>query len=135
MLERVAHTIRRALNPMNARLLIALFQPLLALLLLAGEPAAVRGALDDAAFARSEDSLKIVGLVKSNAARESDESEMRGLPERSDGDGLDPVAVPADLPRLILDRARIIRVGCSAYPTAPPSHRPCAAPPTGPPFV
>ena len=118
---------------MNARLLIALFQPLLALLLLAGEPAAVRGALDDAALARSEDSLRIVGLVKSNAARESDESEVQGLPERSDRDGPDPFAVPADLPRLILDRAQIFRIGCSAYPTAPPSHRPCAAPPTGPP--
>jgi len=118
---------------MNARLLIALFQPLLALLLLAGEPAAVRGALDDAAFVRTDGSLKIVGLAKSNAARESDESEFRGLPERSDRDGPDPVAAPTDLPRPIFDRARIIRIGCSAYPTAPPSHRPCAAPPTGPP--
>jgi len=38
-------------------------------------------------------------------------------------------------PALILDQARLIRNSRTTYPTAPPSRRPCAAPPTGPPLV
>ena len=36
---------------------------------------------------------------------------------------------------LIIDHSRLIENGRAAYPTAPPSHRRCAAPPTGPPLV
>ena len=36
---------------------------------------------------------------------------------------------------LVIDQARLIENSQAAYPTAPPSHRPCAAPPTGPPLV
>ena len=120
---------------MTPRLLLALLQPLLALLLLAGAPAAGRGAAEGASFVRIERALESVGLTRAGAEHEAGQAEIRGVPERSGGgdDGPAPASTAVTPHDVALDRARFIRIGLSAYPTAPPSHRPCAAPPTGPP--
>jgi hypothetical protein len=44
-------------------------------------------------------------------------------------------ALPGIAPTIVLDHAHLIRIACVSYPNAPPTHRPCAAPPTGPPLV
>jgi hypothetical protein len=49
------------------------------------------------------------------------------------GIGPDWRSLPASPGELTLDRVRFIRIGQVSHPTAPPGHRPCAAPPTGPP--
>lgn len=114
------------------RILLGLLQPLLALLLIAGlaqaEPAAFE---DDSRTPMIEHSLKALALSV-------DSAEHMGLqgdcPAEWDGGGPDTaLRMPGD--QAILDQAYRIRTGRVTYPTASPSHRPCAAPATGPPLV
>ena len=122
-----------------ARLLVGLLQATLAVLLFAGTPASER--------ARSDGSVLLPVAIEVTL-RAIDHSRERGRADhdaqaRADldrlGDGADPDQLDALLGnqafRLVPDRAYLIRVGRTSYPTAPPSYRPCAAPPTGPPLA
>lgn len=121
---------------MSVRLL-ALLQPLLALLLLAGAPnVEVARAPDGRLIRVVEAGSKPLWLHRERSAASS-RAEAKAGPDRLDGDGktLDPAAGAPAAFDLALDRARLIRIGRVGYSTAPPSHRPCAAPPTGPPSL
>ena len=114
-----------------ARILAGLLQPLLALLLAAGVPAVPEqaGHAALAHFAKSHAKLLWVG-AKSAGER----GETRSDAEPSGGaDGSDPIAPAASTPEPGFDR--LARTGCPRLPDRPVplSHRPCAAPPTGPP--
>jgi hypothetical protein len=119
----------------SARFFAALLQPLLALLLLAGAPAAERVPGGHSAFVRVlEGSINALALLPDRT--ESHENLGQGELDQPDGDdGPDHLVLTTEASHQVLDRARIIRIGRASYPTAPPSHRACAAPPTGPPFA
>jgi hypothetical protein len=62
--------------------------------------------------------------------------EPQGDPELSSGlTGPAWLALSPGFDDLLLDRVRRVRVSRTSWPVAPSSHRPCAAPPTGPPSV
>ena len=113
-----------------ARLLAFLIQPMLALLLLAGVPAVEPD--------RQGQRVQVVErLLVLATASHGDAAEWRQdegtATERFDGDdGPDPAVFLPTRPRFIV-RADGIAVGCDFDATAPPRHRVCAAPPTGPP--
>jgi hypothetical protein len=115
------------------RILMALLQPLLALLLMAGaaqaEPCLM---VDERAWTLAEASE-----AASTWDERTDKVSLIVEPssDTSDSDHAAGYVLPPAEPVLVLDQARLIRIGRVAYPTAPPSHRPCAAPPTGPPLV
>jgi hypothetical protein len=117
---------------LSAGSLFAFFvRSLLAVLLLAWPLAAERiradGSVTDHAFT-------ILGLDPEQMV--ADAIAPQGDPERLDGDrGPAWLALAAGTDDLILDQARLVRVSRGPYPTAPVSHRPCAAPPTGPPLA
>ncbi len=112
-----------------ARLLALLIQPMLALLLLAGVPAVE----PDRHGPRVQGVERILALA---TAAQADAGEWRSdgnaEAERLEGGDAPKATLPAFAP-LTLDRAHAIAVGCAFDATAPPRHRPCAAPPTGPP--
>ena len=117
--------------------LLALLQPLLALLLLAGAPGVEVARAPDGRLVRVvEAGSKPLWLYRERSAASS-RAETKAGPDRLDGDSRtpDPVAGAPAAFDLAFDRARLIRIGCVGYSTAPPSHRPCAAPPTGPPSL
>jgi hypothetical protein len=129
--------MRHPLRAMPARLLLSLIQPLLALLLLAGVPSAELMRGQDGKLVRViEAGSKTLWLHRERSAASSS-VEAKAGPDRLDGDDKtpDPVVGAPDLLAFGLDRACLIRIGRACYPTAPPSHRPCAAPPTGPPTL
>jgi len=122
---------------MLARFLVSLIQPLLVLLLLAGVPNVEFARAQDGRLGRVvEAGSKLLWLHRDRPASSS-RIEAKAVPDRPDSDGKtpEPVAGAPDSFGLDLDRARLIRIGRACYPTAPPSHRPCAAPPTGPPSL
>jgi hypothetical protein len=106
---------------------------LLAFLLLAGPLAAERMRVSGSD--RSTDhTLMILGLDPEQVL--ADLVEPQGDPERSNGhSGPAWLALAPGFDDLLLDWARRVRVSRASCPTAPLSHRPCAAPPTGPPSV
>jgi hypothetical protein len=121
---------------MTTRLFVALLQPLLALLLIAGAPLMAHGGSEGPRVEIVDTSFKSLGLARERADQDENRAAAdRGDRDRLDGDGPEPIATLTAPCESILDRARIIRIGRSSYPTAPPSHRPCAAPPTGPPLA
>lgn len=68
---------------------------------------------------------------------EADRTSAAVHPSQEGGDndpGLADLLHATDEP-FIVDWARLIRTRQAARPTAPPSHRHCASPPTGPPLV
>ena len=129
--------VRQTSRVMPARLLLSLLQPLLAFLLLAGMPSAEFVRAQDGRLVRViETGSKSLWLHRERSTASSS-LEAKATPDRLDGDAKtsDPIAGAPDFVVLALDRARLIRIGRACYPTAPPSHRPCAAPPTGPPSL
>ncbi|WP_262027924.1 hypothetical protein [Microvirga sp. Mcv34] len=116
------------------RILLALVQPLLALLLIAGTAQAEPCFYEDRD--RNGAVERILNLSGDLVAPLDDVAASLQAP--ASGGNTDHDAsplLPAVAPMVVLDQARIIRTGRVAYPNAPPSHRPCAAPPTGPPLV
>jgi hypothetical protein len=114
------------------RILLALAQSLLALLLMAGA-AQAKPCLFEARdrIESGESTLNLSGAVI--APLEDTSLSLQAAPSGGDDD---PGSVlPGAAPTIVLDHARLIRISCVSYPNAPPSHRPCAAPPTGPPLV
>ena len=114
------------------RILLALAQSLLALLLLAGA-AQAKPCLFEArdGIGSGESPLSVSGDVV--APVEDTSLYLQAAPGGGDDD---PGSVlPGAAPTIVLDHVRLIRTSCVSYPNAPPSHRPCAAPPTGPPLV
>lgn len=114
------------------RILLALLQPLLALLIVAGAAQAQPCLIEEerlwtvassleAARTWSERTDKPIAALQPSAAQADDHDYGSLIP------------LPETWP--VLDEARLIENGRAAYPTAPPSHRPCAAPSTGPPSV
>ncbi|MBO1908040.1 hypothetical protein J4G37_24505 [Microvirga sp. 3-52] len=113
------------------RILRALLQPLLALLLIAGAAQAeVCLALDERirTIASSSDMASIW-------EDPSDETSVAAPPSSSPYDPGFGHALHSPDVAFVLDQAKLIESSRAAYPTAPPLHRPCAAPPTGPPLV
>ncbi len=108
---------------------------ILAFLLLAGPLAAERMRVSGSD--RSTDrTLTILGLDPEQIL--ADVVEPQDDPERSNGHSGPAwltLALAPGFDDLLLNWARSVRVSRSSCPTAPPSHRPCAAPPTGPPSV
>ena len=125
----------RLLAVNSPRLLLGLLCPLLALLLLAGVPAAQRMGLRDGALVRVvEAGPKLLWLHRDRAAAPSRfnvGTDAAGF-DGSDGDPESKI-VSTVASAVACDHALLERIGLPPYPTAPPSHRPCAAPPTGPP--
>jgi hypothetical protein len=116
------------------RLLVGLLQPLLALLLIAGMPPAEPDRMGHGARIRAiESPWKVFDPFRGQMGQWIVEAQAQ--PNRIDGDGgPDLVLLPSE-PEIVLDLARLIETGRASHPTAPPSHRPCAAPPTGPPLA
>ena len=115
------------------RLLAALIQPMLALLLFAGMP--VAGADQVRAGPLLQAAERLMAPADSLTVRVDEWRDVASaVAERSDGDDT-PEAILTAGAVAPLDRARLIRIGRSVYATAPPRYRPCAAPPTGPPLV
>ena len=113
------------------RILLALAQSLLALLLMAGTAQAKPCLIDDRdRLGASEITLALSGDVIEPLERVP--ADLQAVPGGDDAPGS---VLPGVTPSVVVDQARLIRTGCIAYPNAPPSHRACAAPPTGPPFV
>ncbi|MFL4996588.1 MAG: hypothetical protein ACJ8CF_18140 [Microvirga sp.] len=114
------------------RILLALAQSLLALLLMAGA-AQAKPCLFEARdrIGSVEGTLSLSRDVI--APLEDTSLYFQAAP--SGGDDDPGSALPGAAPTIVLDHARLIRTSCVSYPNAPPSHRPCAAPPTGPPLV
>ncbi|WP_162820345.1 hypothetical protein [Microvirga calopogonii] len=116
------------------RILLALVQPLLALLLIAGTAQAQPCLFEDKD--RNGAVERTLGVTADVFAPLEEFSVGLQAPAAGGDDHRDAgVVLPAGAPTVVLDQARLIRVGRAAYPHAPPSHRPCAAPPTGPPLV
>lgn len=122
---------------MRIRLKLSLLQPLVVLLLLAGVPNVEFERTQDGRLVRVvEAEFKPLWLHPKRSAASS-RVEVKAGPDRLEGGDKTPnpaVGAP-EASELGLDRARLIRISCVGYPTAPPSHRPCAAPPTGPPSL
>jgi hypothetical protein len=115
------------------RLLAALIQPMLALLLLAGVPVIEPDRVGSSPRVHAVE--RVFALAKASGEEAGEWRQDAGAAaERLDGDDT-PDAVSAVFASAPLDRASLIRIGRSFYATAPPSHRPCAALPTGPPLV
>jgi hypothetical protein len=116
------------------RLIFRLVQPLLALLLLAAPAQAEPYSFEDEsrvqAFATVLNAIDILGDKDDDAL-----PAIQPMPDQSDrdhGSGAMLAPMSAELP---VSPARLIEISVAAYPTAPPSHRPCAAPSTGPPLL
>jgi hypothetical protein len=106
---------------------------MLALLLVAGVP--LVGPSSGTAQQIQAVERIVAVLAPSDEAAGEWHREAKADQDRFDGgDGPDPILVPQIRFNLV-DQARFIRIGCDFQPNAPPSHRPCAAPPTGPPLV
>jgi len=113
------------------RIILGFVQPLLALLLMAGLAQAEPRLFDDNDRTRIIERTLDTAIILADDAFQA-ERIVTDESEKSHGFGY---ALLPDWTEIVLDRSRLIETGRSAYPTAPPSHRPCAAPPTGPPLV
>lgn len=114
------------------RILMALLQPLLALLLMAGAAQAGPCPIVEEREWVLTGSYEVV----STWDQRTDKGSLAVQPpSASDDDQGTGFALPVPKQALILDVARLVRNSLAAYPTAPPAYRPCAAPPTGPPLV
>jgi hypothetical protein len=114
------------------RILMALLQPLLALLLMAGAAQA------EPCMMMDEREWVLAGLPETVGTwnDRADKISLVVQPSSDRDNGHDAeYTLPASKPALVQDQARLIRNSRTAYPTAPPFCWPCAAPPTGPPLV
>ena len=120
-----------------ARLLIGLLQTTLAILLLAGVPETGRARSDHGGLldARTEVTLKAIEQFRDRADLDAETLADVGRIEGGDGDSTDLSTALLPSRAFVLDQAYLIRTGRTSYPNAPPSYRPCAAPPTGPPLA
>jgi hypothetical protein len=114
--------------------LTCVLRSLLALLLMAGPLTAQPVRAANGSFDASDDPINTLLLAQEQAL--DDIVETQSEPDHFDSDtGPGWSAVLAGPVERILDRTRSIRIGRVSYPAAPPNHRPCAAPPTGPPLA
>ena len=122
-----------------ARLLIGLLQATLAILLLVGVPEAGRIRSDHGVLSGARLEVALKAIEQSRERADLDAEAWANLDRLEGGEGdssdLSSALLPSRGFGLVLDQARLIRIGRTSYPTAPPSHRPCAAPPTGPPLA
>jgi len=134
----VSHAIRHPVSPLSARFLVALLQPC-CLCCCSRErrwTCAARRAGPQIRVAERSPASPGLARARQEHKHKAGEAQRRGLPEWSNGDdGPGPAAAGPAAPDSILDLARATQIGRSAHPTAPPSHRPYAAPPTGPPVA
>ncbi len=121
------------------RTLFGLLQLVLALLLVAGVPQAAPDRVEEGCQILTVGILTVgppYGLfgLPDEPPREGS-LQAPSVPSGSDGDdGSQPVvATPAD--EHAFDRARLTAFRRTSYPIAASTHRPCAAPPTGPPLA
>jgi hypothetical protein len=116
------------------RILIRLVQPLLALLLIAAPAQAEPCLFEDEgrvqAFATVLNAIDVISDGEDYVLPAIQPMSNRD----DDGHGSGSVLLPLGM-EITLDQARLIEISFAAYPTAPPSHSPCAAPSTGPPLV
>jgi hypothetical protein len=111
----------------------SLLRPLLVLLLVVGSVTAERVRAADRTLGGIDHSFRLLGLDCEQTI--DDLVEARSEPDSYDGNDLpDLVALAADPTELVPDLVRLSQAGQAAYPAAP-RHRPCAAPPTGPPLA
>lgn len=114
------------------RILMALLRLLLALLLMASAAQAEPCTMADEREWVLAGSPETVGTWNDRA----DKISLVAQPSSDRADDHDVgFVLPPSKPDSVLDQARLITNSRTAYPTAPPTHRPCAAPPTGPPLV
>jgi len=118
------------------RFIIWLVQPLLALLLIAASAQAEPYLFEDES--RIQTFATVLNAVDVMSDRGDDTlPALQPASDRDDddhGSSAGSALAPVDVEALV-DPARLIEISFAAYPTAPPSHRPCAAPSTGPPLV
>jgi hypothetical protein len=113
------------------RILRTLLQPLLALLLMAGAAQAEPCLIGEERNWTVAIALDVVSSFDDRA----DEASVSAEPS-SDPDDLGlGYALHSPKVAFVIDQAERIENGQVASPTGPPRHRPCAAPPTGPPLV
>jgi len=114
-------------------LLAVLVQPMLALLLVAG---AQLVEIERAAGPRVQAAERILAWTASTTAIPGEwRRDAAAEPDSFDGDDHPKPAVAFVAPPNLADRTRDIVIGCASTRDAPPSHPPCAAPPTGPPLA
>jgi hypothetical protein len=116
------------------RFILAVLQPLLALLLIAGSAQA------EACLFEDNDRVRTIERVAEAVSTLDDQVfsialKTQAAPDDNDDDLSVGSVLPSHMAELVLDQARLIENGRIAYPTAPPSHRPRATPSTGPPLV
>jgi hypothetical protein len=123
-----------SLLPLLMPRLLASLQPLLMLLVLALAPGLEQ--------ARAPQRVLLVQAeaVAKGALGPARAESGRDLPAsltRVDGDepGPEPSVAPPQGTGLLVDYRERLRVRSAAWSTAPPTHRPCSAPPTGPPSL
>jgi hypothetical protein len=127
------HAGEGALSVNPHRILLLLVQPLLALLLLAASAQAEPCLLEDRDRTYTVESALPSGdwIVPPEDASLI----MQAAPVSGDDGPGDGSVLPVAALMIVLDQGRLIETSRAAYPTAPPSHRPCASPSTGPPLV
>jgi len=113
------------------RILRALLQPLLALLMIAGVAQA------ESCLVLDERNWTIANHsdTAGNWEDQADETSVAAQPPLGPDDPGFEYALHSSEVALVIDQAELIENSRAAYPTAPPRHGPCAAPPTGPPLV
>jgi hypothetical protein len=111
----------------------SLLRPLLVLLLVVGSVTAERVRAADRTLRAIDESFRVLGLECERTF--DDRAEAEREPDRFDGDDFSTGTALFDYAvRRVPDGVRLSQAGQAAYPAAP-RHRPCAAPPTGPPLA
>jgi hypothetical protein len=113
------------------RILRALLQPLLALLIITGAAQA------EVCLVLDERNWTIASSSDTASSWDgwADEASVAAPPSSGSDDPGFGDALHSPETAFVIDQARLIEKSRVAYPTAPPRHGPCAAPPTGPPLV
>jgi hypothetical protein len=131
----IAFVTRRNFQSMNLyRLILAVLQPLLALLLIAGSAQAETCLFED------NDRVRIIETAADAVGTLGDRIVTMALkaqatPDDTDDDPGFGSVLPSSVAEPVLGQSRPVINGRTAYPTAPPSHRPRATLSTGPPLV
>jgi hypothetical protein len=113
------------------RILQALLQALLALLMIAGAAQA------ELYLVLDERNWTIASPSEAAGSREvsADGTSVAAQPSSGPDDPGFEYALHSPEVAFVVDRAKLIENSRAAYPTAPSRHWPCGAPPTGPPLV
>ncbi len=115
---------------MSPERFVAFLLRTLVAILLAASPVTAELAWAASNAAATDDSCKAALLDQDQALDDTIKAKVDGL---AGGGTPDWRVIPAGTSEFMIDRARFIQTGRASYPTAPPTHPPCAAPPTGPP--